>query len=265
MKHEIKVMSFNMRCNVASDGANCFDCRRNKILDVLNRENPDVIGFQEITPDMLIWLENVLGGRYTVLGHGRDKDYGGEANPIAYRTSRFSLHSYSMGWLSKTPEIPGSRLTDADQSGCPRIYCYAELIDRVAHTKFAFINTHTDHKGAMARMFECNMLMELIRSKGVPFAMVGDFNDFPHTEPIKLILDTHDELGTCDATKLIKGSFHHFSMERILQNNKKIDYIFTNLPHDPARSYAVADDDSCGHFYSDHLALCAYLTLNNND
>ena len=265
MEHEIKVMSFNMRCNVATDGVNRFDCRRDKILEVLNRENPDVIGFQEITPDMLVWLENVLGNRYTVLGHGRDKNYTGEANPIAYRTSRFGLHSYSIEWLSQTPNVQGSRLTDSDQSGCPRIYVYAELIDRATHTKFAFINTHTDHKGANARMFECNMLMDLIRSKGVPFAMVGDFNARPDSDPIKLILDTHDELGTCDATCLIEGSFHGFSMERLRLNNTKIDYIFTNLPHDPARSYAVVDDDSCGHFYSDHKAVCAYLTLIDNN
>ena len=261
MGHEIKVMSFNVRYNNPNDGVNQFDLRRDKVLEVLEREDPDLIGFQEITPDMQEWLKKVLGSRYTVLGHGREADFSNEGNPIAYRTSRFELHSFSLEWLSETPDVPGSRLRDLDQSGCPRIYCCAELIDLSCKKRFAFFNTHTDHKGAKARMFECEMLLDRIRKKTVPYVMTGDFNDYPESASIKLIMDTHEELGTRDATSSISGTFHGFSMTRMQNNNEKIDYIFTNLSHDPARSYAVEDNDDCGYFYSDHRAVCAYVSM----
>ena len=41
--------------------------------------------------------------------------------------------------------------------------------------------------------------------------------------------------------------------------------IQSNFEPKDAEKQTDYGDDSCGHFYSDHLALCAYLTLNNND
>lgn len=266
MGHEIKVMTFNMRCRTEADGPNCFDLRRDKILTVLRRETPDIIGFQEITPEMLAWLQNVLGAHYTVVGHGRNRDYSGEANPIAYRTDRFSLHSFKVEWLSDTPAIPGSRLKNSDQSGCPRIYCCAELVECKTGKLFAFFNTHTDHKGMQAQLFECELLISRIKEKGLPFALTGDFNAVPDSEPIARIMATNATMGTVDATERIQGTFHAFSMDRIRTGGvTKIDYVFTNMITDPTRSYAVLDDNSCGNFYSDHYAVCAYLSFTENN
>ena len=91
--------------------------------------------------------------------------------------------------------------------------------------------------------------------------MTGDFNALPGEEAIQLLLDPKQTLGTVDATSLVDGSFHGFSMDRIRENNlSKIDYVFTNLNTDPILSYAVADDDACGYFYSDHNAICAFVS-----
>ncbi|MBQ9784766.1 MAG: endonuclease/exonuclease/phosphatase family protein [Clostridia bacterium] len=258
---ELKMMTFNLRCRVEADGANCFDYRRDKILALIEREAPDVIGFQEATDGMLAWLHEVLKD-YVVLGHGRDKNYFGECPPIAYRRDRFLLHGFREEWLSDHPQEPGSRLKDSDQSGCPRVYCCAELVERETGSLFAFFNTHFDHRGRMAQLFECDMLLERIGACGLPFVLTGDLNARPDSATIGKILSTRDTLGTVDATREITGTFHNFSMERIREGQMaKIDYIFTNLPTDPARSYAIPDDDACGHFYSDHNAVCAYVTL----
>ena len=44
----IKVMSFNTRNPVSADGINFFECRKERLAKVLQREKPDLIGFQEI-------------------------------------------------------------------------------------------------------------------------------------------------------------------------------------------------------------------------
>lgn len=258
-------MTFNLRYRNEADGVNCFDFRREKILSVIEQEQPDVIGFQEATGAMQDWLSKSLS-EYVVLGYGREKDFDGESNPIAFRRDRFLLHEFQQEWLSDEPQTPGSRWRDSDQSGCPRICCRATLWDRELQTRFVFFNTHTDHRGKQARLLECEQLMNLVRACGLPFVMTGDFNDFPSSAPITHILNTHEEMGTVDATREIAGTFHNFSMERIASGQMaKIDYVFTNLPTDPARAYAVADDDSCGHFYSDHNAVCAYVGLGRNN
>ena len=261
MERLIKVMSFNMRCRTEADGPNFFDLRREKIAAMLASENPDLIGFQEITPEMLVWLHEVLDSNYVVLGHGRGMTYDGEANPIAYRKDRFALHAFRTEWLSNTPDVPGSRFENAEQSGCPRIYCCAELLDLQARKVFAFYNTHTDHKGARARTLASQLLIDRLGACNKPFVMTGDFNALPGEEATQLLLDTKQTLGTVDATSLVDGSFHGFSMDRIRENNlSKIDYVFTNLNTDPTLSYAVADDNACGHFYSDHNAICAFVS-----
>ncbi len=254
---KIKVMSFNLRIRVIADGKNFFDYRKKKILDMIGRERPDLIGFQEADDVMSDWLTENLS-EYAVIGHGRESDYRGEGMYIAYRKDRFRLHAYRTEALSLFPKRAGSRLDTTDQSKYPRAYACAELICKENHRLLGFYNIHTDHKGEEARLLECAFLMRDVADRACPFVITGDFNDYPDSKPIKLVLSTADLLGTTDATANIKGSFHGFKGE---VGTNKIDYIFTNLSVDPVQSYAVADDDSEGCYYSDHNALCAFLTL----
>jgi len=257
--NEVKVMSFNLRIRVEADGANFFDLRCPKILSVIERESPDVIGFQEANDVMLEMLMEGMTD-YVFLGHGRESGYCGEGVFIAYKKNRFYLHGFREEWLSMTPTLPNSRIKGLDQSGCPRVYCCAELVDRETKKPFAFYNVHLDHKGRLAQVAECMMLCQRIAEGKMPFVLTGDFNARPEQEAIGMILGTQSTLGTIDATSEIAGTFHNFSMERIEQNNlAKIDYIFTNLPTDPARSYAIPDDNLDGCFYSDHNAVCAFV------
>ena len=57
MSTPIKVMTFNMRINTPVDGDNWFCHRRPKIAEVIRRENPDIIGFQEIDEEIAIYVK----------------------------------------------------------------------------------------------------------------------------------------------------------------------------------------------------------------
>lgn len=254
---KLKVMTFNLRVRAKVDGDNILDNRQGKILDVIRRESPDLIGFQEVGDDTLAWLKESLPDYY-VLGHGRLENCHGEGSPIAYRRDLFDLHSFREEWLSFTPNKPASRLVGLDQSPYPRVCLCAELIPTGEGEPIAFFNMHTDHRGETARLIECSMLAERLFASPYRFVVTGDFNALPDSTSIGVLLATAEDLGTVDATREIVGSSHGFRGD---VGKRKIDYVFTNLPTDPAASYAVPDDNACGYFYSDHAALCAFVEI----
>lgn len=256
----MKVMTFNLRVENGNDGVNCFDNRKEKIVSVIRREAPDLIGFQEANDRMLDFISEQLPG-YVFLGHGRDKDYCGEGAPIAYRRERFYLHSFREEWLSPDPDAPGSRFQGIGQSNCPRVLTGAQLLDRRAGKLFSFLNTHLDHHKGIVQTLECVRILERIHAEGLPYVLTGDFNVTPDSEAIALLLSDARLPKMTDATEKIPGSFHFFGQWK--EKPVKIDYIFTDLPVDPEASYAVPDEDGCGYFYSDHYALCAFPGTEN--
>lgn len=253
---KIKAMSFNLRIRVEADGANFFDNRCPKILEVIKREAPDLIGFQETDDFMTDWLIDNLD-EYVVLGFGRTADYTGERTAIAYRKKKFNLYSFSEEWLSPSPATPKSVFVDSDQSGCPRVACYATLIERETGKRFQFVNTHLDHKGRKAQLMEVAQVFSRISASPLPFVLTGDFNAAPDSETVRMILGTNRWFGTVDATEEAGFTFHNFTGKSFA----KIDYIFTNLPTDKKESYVVPDDDACGYYYSDHQAVVAFVTI----
>ena len=139
MSTPIKVMTFNMRISTPVDGDNWFRNRKPKIAEVIRRENPDIIGFQEVNEEMQDFLTETFP-EYIILGHGRKENYSWEGTPIAFRKSRFLLHTFRERWLSLEEDLPGSRLHGMGQSDCPRVLICAELIDRTNYKPFSFYN-----------------------------------------------------------------------------------------------------------------------------
>ena len=258
MAVKIKIMTFNLRVPSKVDENNYFKLRKDKVIETIRGEMPDVIGFQEAVDWTLDFLKDSLP-EYYVLGHGRDERYHGEGAPVAFRKDVFSLCGFRQEWLSLEPNKPASVLTGSDQSKCPRVYSCTELIHKDCDKPFAFYNIHSDHRGETAKVIESALLMRDVAANPYKFVLTGDFNATPHTPSIDMILATADTLGTQDLTANISSSFHGFGRENFTP--VKIDYIFSNLPANVEESYAIADDDSCGHYYSDHNALCAFVEI----
>ena len=257
MAAKIKVMTFNLRIRVPGDGNNYFDNRTGKILNLINTEAPDLIGFQEANDFMVDWLKANLPDYY-VVGHGRDKRMHGEGAHIAFRKDKFDLCRFEETWLSLTPNTPASRVDGVGQSTCPRVVTRADLLHKDATNPISFFNIHTDHMGEMSRVVECMMLAQEMLKSPYRSIATGDFNALPDSQSITLFLENTKAFGMVDATSEIPGSFHHYKGDC---GTYKIDYIFTNLPCNKEESYAIPDDDSCGHYYSDHNALCAWVEL----
>lgn len=249
---KIKVMSFNMRTQVEADGNNQFRARKERILNMLTREDPDIIGFQEVTDEMRAWTRQALGGKYTVVGCGRMADYTGESVAIAVRNELFEIISLDSFWLSDTPSVPGSRYEDAEQSKWPRMTVSAYVKCVGIDEPFYVVNTHLDHLGQKARYLGMKQVADYVSGLNAKFIYTGDMNATPEASEITVFTERTSLKGGKDATAELGGTFHNFGRK---EDKIKIDYIFTNC--DFENSYAVPDEGADGLYYSDHHAVCS--------
>ncbi|GAA5963284.1 hypothetical protein JCM3765_005787 [Sporobolomyces pararoseus] len=142
--------------------------RREKLVDQVLFHELDCIGFQEVLDHQYKDLEVLLGEEFEHVGVGRnDGKKAGEAVPIFYRKSRFSLNSVRHFWLSPTPEVPGSKGWDAGQ---PRMVTIARLVDLQSASRggggeleeIIVANTHWDDRGLEARTESAKLILKVL-------------------------------------------------------------------------------------------------------
>ncbi len=252
----LKCMSFNLRVDNVGDGINSFTNRFDRVIEVIETEHPDIVGFQEVTDGMRARLRDHIPG-YTVQGCGRERSCHGESMLIAYRTDEVELLSLENIWLSPTPAVPGSSY-GGDQSRCPRMFTSALIRHDRVDSPFRFVNTHLDHVGAEARYLGAMQLVQYLSRHDEKFILTGDFNATPEAREIRLITEALAARGVVDCTAALPGTFHGFGL-LLPDRAEKIDYIFTDGVCTAA--YAVADEPVNGQYYSDHHAVCAHIDL----
>lgn len=253
---KLKIMSFNLRYDTPHDGLNSFSNRYKRAFSVVEKESPDLIGFQEVTDSMRARVKSELGHLYDFAGCGRDANYHGEAMLIAYRKNTFEFIGYENVWFSNTPTVAGSRYYEDGHSGCSRMYTMIRLKHDEIDKPFRFINTHLDHEGG--RMLESKQLTDALSRLDEKFILTGDFNAEPDAPEIKNITEALADKGAIDCTAELGPTFHNFG-QYPKEKCVKIDYIFTDAKCEKA--YAVEDKGENGLYYSDHNAVCAILEL----
>lgn len=256
MSVTLKCMTFNLRVACEGDGINMFFRRAGRVLEVLENEAPDIVGFQEVTDPMRAWLREHLP-RYTLQGCGRERSCHGESMLLGYRTDSCELLRLENFWLSPTPQVPGSTYGE-DQSPCPRMVTAVLLRQDGSEQPFWFYNTHLDHVGSQARYLGAMQLVQTISARGEPFVLTGDFNALPNSPEIRLITRALRARSAVDCSAALAGTFHGFA-QLPPEERQKIDYIFTDGVC--RQCYAVEDIPVEGQYYSDHNAVVALIEL----
>lgn len=209
------IMTFNIRIDVEVDGKNKFTNRLEEIIEFINEEKPDVIGFQEVNQFMLNSLsDNLL--KYNYVGEPRNED--DEYNPIFYlqKHSKIKTKTY---WLSDTPNFPGSKHPDAY---FPRIF--TTLTIDIDNKLYEIVNTHLSHISNLARIDGMKAIIEYYKKTSINnFILMGDFNAYPD-QGVKEII-TIDLKSCWDNYQGDTLTFHDFSDNTI---GLPIDYIFTS-------------------------------------
>ena len=258
-----RAMTFNIRLDLASDGANAWPNRKEMVATLVGHEAPDLVGMQEVLLHQKKHLEAALPA-YAFVGVARDDGVDkGEFSPLAYRRDRFAVLQSGTFWLSPTPSRPGKGWDAA----YPRIATWALLRDTTSGVRLAVLNTHFDHLGQEARVNSAAMIADWARARvavGLPVVVLGDFNAPPSSAPMLRLTDfraSHLRLARAISTAPPYGPAGTFNAFKIDANEAQpIDHVLVSDDF-AVRRFATVTQQWGGRLPSDHYPVVADLAL----
>lgn len=249
----IVVMSFNIRCISDKDkGKRYYKIRMPYIRKVLEKENPDIIGFQEVRVRQFKYLLKVLKD-YDYEYRKRDSKKDGEANPLFFKKNRFICIKKGTFWLSDKY----NEMSNTFNGDCLRICSYAHLKDKTTNNDIAILNTHLDHINPLARLKGIKLIKKLInvlKFNEMPHLIMGDMNDYYKSAPINELFLTYKDASAFNK-KEDEITFHNYGIDK-----QKIDYIA--LSHDIKQlDYKVITTKFNDVYPSDHYPIETIIKL----
>jgi len=250
----LKIMTYNIRLDVASDGENAWPKRKDYFTSQIRFYSPDIFGVQEATPNQVIDIALALP-KYNKFGIGREEGGLGEASSIYYKKDRFKVEQSNTFWLSETPNVV-SRGWDA---ACNRVCTYGLFKDLKTKKTFWVFNLHLDHMGEVARVKGVQLVLSKIKeinTKNYPVFLMGDFNSEPNTPQIAEIKKVMDDTKDVSKEKPFgpSGTFNDFKHNEPV--TLLLDYIFISKNSGlTIQKHAVLSDSKDLKYPSDHLPV----------
>lgn len=253
-----KVMTYNIRLDVASDGENAWSNRKDFFTSQVQFYAPDVMGIQEALPNQVQDIAQSLPN-YQYVGIGRDEEGKGEASNIFYRTDKLKMIENHTFWLSEAPTQPSMGWDAA----CRRVCTYALFEDMITHQQFWVFNTHLDHVGEVAREKSAQLIrakMKEVNTKKLPVIFTGDFNATPDTAWLSDLKKEMNDSKDISEEKPFgpNETFNGFQYNEIPET--RIDYIFTSKGI-KVKKYAVLAETQNLRFPSDHFPVYTEIQL----
>lgn len=260
-------MTWNLRLDLASDGADAWPNRRAMVAALILYYAPDLIGLQEVLHHQKTDLEADLPD-YTFVGVGRDDGkQAGEYSPVGFRTARYRLLQSGTFWLSPTPDVPGKGWDAA----YPRVASWARLSDRRSGRVLLAVNTHMDHVGLTARLEGARLIRSWIarnRRAGEAVVLTGDFNSASDSPAYGAVVAQGAGAGAgalIDTLTLTRtphfgppGTFTAFKVTQA--QPLAIDHIFVS-PGIAVLRHATLTQQEGGRLPSDHYPVLTDLCL----
>lgn len=251
----IKIMSFNIRTGTSDKNtANAWDKRKAGVYEMLNSEEPMIVGLQEARKfqrtDILAACPD-----YDGFGVCRDtgKDVEGETGSVIYNKKLCTVEKYGYFWLTEKDTSVPNVGWDATYK---RMATWAVVKVLKNGKRFFFINTHLDHQGPNAQAGGMQVIMQKFKelnTENLPQVLVGDFNVTKPSDVFTVceqtMKDVRDNAPTTDKI----GTFNNWG-----SSSKVIDYIFES--GFKLLEYRTINDTWKGVKYiSDHYPICALM------
>ncbi|MEW5800317.1 MAG: endonuclease/exonuclease/phosphatase family protein [Bacteroidota bacterium] len=255
----LRVMTYNIRLDVASDSGNAWIHRKEHMVSMIRFHSPDLVGMQEVLQHQLEYILRELP-EYGWFGVGRDDaKTSGEYMAVLYRKDRFDTLRTSTFWCSENPDKPGLGWDAA----CNRTVTWGKFRDRIDRTEFFLFNTHLDHVGVTARKESAKLLMNKVMeiTGNERVVITGDFNSIPSDDPYRIIISPNAKKRFFDSRAVSKqrphgpkGTFNGFNTHNIPA--EPIDYIIVSDGISVLRHGTLAELID-GRFSSDHFPVVA--------
>lgn len=260
---QLSVMSYNIRCgHCDNSNSNNWESRKEMVLAVIKKHDPDILGLQETMPSQLAYLKTNLPD-YNYYGTGRDAKGTDEGCYIFYKRNVLTIDSIHSGtkWYASTPDIPGSN--DMGDS-YNRIVTYARFKSTQTNRPFYHFNTHLTYVDSLQVCY-VNFLSDVIKTRPTqdPFIITGDFNADERSPAIHVLKERLgrenliDPYRTIDPTGVV-STFNYFTGEK---DGKKIDYIFIEADQFTTIHASCDTTEINGKYPSDHHALNAVIRM----
>lgn len=255
----LKIMTYNIRLDIDSDGENAWPNRKDFFTSQIQFYSPDIFGVQEATPNQVTDISSALPN-YNKFGIGREEQEKGEASAIYYKKNRFKIQQSNTFWLSETPNI----VSKGWDAACNRVCTYGLFEDLKTKKIFWVFNTHLDHVGNEARVKGVQLILSKIKevnTKKYPVIFMGDFNSEPNTPQIAEVKKVMDDTKDVSKEKPFgpSGTFNDFKHNEPV--TLLIDYIFISKNSSfKVLKHAILSDAINLKYPSDHLPVFIELT-----
>ena len=284
-KTTMKVMSLNVWGGDSStttvDGSNktvdgTIETRSEKLNALLNGENIDIAGLQEMRLDWKTWMRKSMDEKYAFVGKSTRET--GEGGYVIYLKDKYTVKDSGVFWLVEG--APTSSAKDPN-SNFDRMCTW--VIFQVIETGeyFLFMDTHLDTVDsvragqATVLVGQIPVLQQTVKENyGVdncPVILVGDMNSEIDTEPYNIM-----SKALCDSRVYSKGAtiardystspgFWYCETESdVKRNGHYIDYIFVSKSITVKNHKMIhTATNLClyGEYISDHNAMIAEIQL----
>ncbi|NOZ87491.1 MAG: hypothetical protein GXP49_14715 [Deltaproteobacteria bacterium] len=204
----LKVMTFNILCSFCDQSYPPFEERLAYFKDIFDRNDPDLIGLQELTwPDEVDKILKLHPGFKAIYYKGSEPGPMGFTDypdaTILFRADRFTLVDKHFFWLSPTPDEPWSA-GFAEGGQLPRLAAMAELVDKISGSKILFLTTHVDNNSPSQEKSAPLILERLTPyDKEMPLIVTGDFNSTPTSKAYSILTTGKSENRPGTGLKLI--------------------------------------------------------------
>lgn len=252
---QLSVMTFNIRYGSANDGPNSWDLRRETVVNAIRAYDPDIVGTQECLLFQAQYLDHALPG-YEHFGVGRNPDGTGERMEVFYKTDVLAPIETGNFWLSKTPDVPGSR--DWNSANI-RMVTWAKFHHLKSREFFYYLNTHFDHRSEEARQEAATLLSRYTRKlpENNFVILTGDFNSRAEDSVAWTTLTSDRLSDSWLSAKITRGAKNTWSGFKAPQDSvNRIDWILFSGPAVVNHCETVLYNEN-GRYPSDHFPVFA--------
>ncbi|GIN58471.1 hypothetical protein J8TS2_27900 [Lederbergia ruris] len=261
-EEQVRTMSFNLRYANANDEYS-WESRRPIVKELIEKEQPDIIGTQEGVYRQIMDIEEDLPA-YARIGVGREGGIFGEFMAVYYKKNRFAPIEWNHVWLSDKPNVVSSYSWG---NKIPRMVTWVKFMDLKTNKPFYFVNTHLDHQSEKSRQKSAEFIIKSIKNfdSDLPIILTGDFNSSRNSDIYNRFIRGGFEDGFMNAEEQINkdiGTFHDYGKRTEKGDKNIIDWVLFqgNVSTLRAETVIYTNEDV---YPSDHYPVMVDFILNH--